>query len=426
MDDDAVMAVLKNSRKARKQTTCYPCQRRKVKCDRGLPCAVCVARGHSFLCSYGRPTETLKTSSSFTLGSEESSHSNGRQSSPGSESQLSALRDQLNHLHQELNQVRKRDRECEEAEDQVRRLQARCREYEAVHSSLRAGDWSALERINDIVKDGSDASSASGASSTSSISPDILLCPQDATMRDGTPYSLPVDTPQAIDVSTSLSTLQSSRRNLVSTDNQRVSESSTFTQSKTQQMGPPTRDMSRVQHPQHYFQQRETAHESTPGCYSSISMDITNLSYRFEGVSNCAVQPSAPNASNYAILVHQVANNDVQGTQITGSSKLPENRRETPSSHPPIVPASALRQQNQQARVGQVSQAPCFIQSSNTVLSDPMMQQAGMASDSTWTQVSLFPPMIYNQDSEFMERSYADYWARIVVEAQQSTLLTGQ
>jgi Fungal Zn(2)-Cys(6) binuclear cluster domain len=55
MLQDEIDAVLRNKRKARDPKACYACHRRKVKCDRGLPCDSCIKRDHPELCSYERP-----------------------------------------------------------------------------------------------------------------------------------------------------------------------------------------------------------------------------------------------------------------------------------------------------------------------------------------------------------------------------------
>lgn len=39
-------------RKLRIPKSCYPCYKRKVKCDRASPCTLCVKRGHPHLCEY--------------------------------------------------------------------------------------------------------------------------------------------------------------------------------------------------------------------------------------------------------------------------------------------------------------------------------------------------------------------------------------
>lgn len=57
MDQDEVDAIIRNKRKVRDPKACYACHRRKVKCDRNLPCDSCVKRDHPELCSYERPTK---------------------------------------------------------------------------------------------------------------------------------------------------------------------------------------------------------------------------------------------------------------------------------------------------------------------------------------------------------------------------------
>ncbi|CRG92034.1 putative transcriptional regulatory protein C3C7,04 [Talaromyces islandicus] len=42
-------------RKSRAPKSCYPCYRRKVKCDRKSPCTLCVKRGYPHLCTFDHP-----------------------------------------------------------------------------------------------------------------------------------------------------------------------------------------------------------------------------------------------------------------------------------------------------------------------------------------------------------------------------------
>lgn len=44
--------VLQLKRKQREAKACYPCRRRKVKCDSGHPCRTCQKRGHPQICAY--------------------------------------------------------------------------------------------------------------------------------------------------------------------------------------------------------------------------------------------------------------------------------------------------------------------------------------------------------------------------------------
>lgn len=45
-------AVIFHRRRSRTPKACYPCRRRKVKCDRGEPCDKCSDRGYPDLCVY--------------------------------------------------------------------------------------------------------------------------------------------------------------------------------------------------------------------------------------------------------------------------------------------------------------------------------------------------------------------------------------
>lgn len=47
-------------RKSRAPKSCYPCYRRKVKCDRNSPCTLCVKRGYPHLCTFDHPVKDTK------------------------------------------------------------------------------------------------------------------------------------------------------------------------------------------------------------------------------------------------------------------------------------------------------------------------------------------------------------------------------
>ncbi|QKX54186.1 uncharacterized protein TRUGW13939_01270 [Talaromyces rugulosus] len=51
----AAAAALK--RKSRVPKSCYPCYRRKVKCDRHSPCSLCLKRGYPHLCTFDHPVK---------------------------------------------------------------------------------------------------------------------------------------------------------------------------------------------------------------------------------------------------------------------------------------------------------------------------------------------------------------------------------
>ena len=52
--DDDIELTLRKKRKLREYKSCYPCRRRKVKCNNEIPCRNCRARDHAHLCTYER------------------------------------------------------------------------------------------------------------------------------------------------------------------------------------------------------------------------------------------------------------------------------------------------------------------------------------------------------------------------------------
>lgn len=63
------------NRKLRTPKACYPCYKRKVKCDRNLPCSLCVKRGYADLCTFTHPPTTKERAPSPTPTARESCHS---------------------------------------------------------------------------------------------------------------------------------------------------------------------------------------------------------------------------------------------------------------------------------------------------------------------------------------------------------------
>lgn len=57
---------LRKKRKAREHKACYPCRRRKVKCDLSRPCQTCRDRDHPELCSYHPPSKRQNVDGSTT------------------------------------------------------------------------------------------------------------------------------------------------------------------------------------------------------------------------------------------------------------------------------------------------------------------------------------------------------------------------
>jgi hypothetical protein len=60
---DAADRVLNLKRKEREARACYPCRRRKVKCDGTQPCHTCQKRHHPEICIYDTPRDPRSESS---------------------------------------------------------------------------------------------------------------------------------------------------------------------------------------------------------------------------------------------------------------------------------------------------------------------------------------------------------------------------
>ena len=108
MGQDEIDAIIRNKRKVRDPKACYACHRRKVKCNRELPCDSCVKRDHPELCSYERPSKRRRIALSTQLPAQDGDESKSpvTQSGPNVtvpkeqwdriNTQLQQLRDQLN------------------------------------------------------------------------------------------------------------------------------------------------------------------------------------------------------------------------------------------------------------------------------------------------------------------------------------------
>lgn len=57
---DEVDRVLRLKRKEREVRACYPCRKRKVKCDGTQPCRTCQKRNHPHICTYDLPSDSRK------------------------------------------------------------------------------------------------------------------------------------------------------------------------------------------------------------------------------------------------------------------------------------------------------------------------------------------------------------------------------
>ena len=75
--EDEFNRVIRKRRKVRDRTACHVCHRRRIKCNRELPCDKCVSRDHPELCCYGRPTEHDLTVPDFQFLQKDSSETKG-------------------------------------------------------------------------------------------------------------------------------------------------------------------------------------------------------------------------------------------------------------------------------------------------------------------------------------------------------------
>ncbi|CAG7928035.1 unnamed protein product [Penicillium olsonii] len=64
---DEVDRVLRLKRKEREARACYPCRKRKVKCDGTQPCRTCQKRNHPHICTYDPPRDSRREASPAVL-----------------------------------------------------------------------------------------------------------------------------------------------------------------------------------------------------------------------------------------------------------------------------------------------------------------------------------------------------------------------
>lgn len=120
MDQEEVDAIIRNKRKVRDPKACYACHRRKVKCDRNLPCDSCVKRDHPELCSYERPTKKRRIALSNALAAADGA---GTAVEPTTERiinsgpNLTVPKEQWERLHRELAELRAHVREEKDGGD---------------------------------------------------------------------------------------------------------------------------------------------------------------------------------------------------------------------------------------------------------------------------------------------------------------------
>ena len=105
MNQDEVDAIIRNKRKVRDPKACYACHRRKVKCDRNLPCDSCVKRDHPELCSYERPTKKRRIALSNALAQADGGQ-NGEDRVVESGPNITVPKEQWEKLNRELSALR--------------------------------------------------------------------------------------------------------------------------------------------------------------------------------------------------------------------------------------------------------------------------------------------------------------------------------
>lgn len=106
MGQDEVDAIIRNKRKVRDPKACYACHRRKVKCDRNLPCDSCVRRDHPELCSYERPTKKRRIALSSPLAQVEGGLGDSSHAVANAGPNITVPKEQWERLKQELEHLR--------------------------------------------------------------------------------------------------------------------------------------------------------------------------------------------------------------------------------------------------------------------------------------------------------------------------------
>ncbi|KEF63868.1 uncharacterized protein A1O9_01846 [Exophiala aquamarina CBS 119918] len=106
MDQEEIDAIIRNKRKVRDPKACYACHRRKVKCDRNLPCDSCVKRDHPELCSYERPTKKRRIALNGTANQTEAAISDNPGPSLQTGPNVSVPREHWERINRELQQLR--------------------------------------------------------------------------------------------------------------------------------------------------------------------------------------------------------------------------------------------------------------------------------------------------------------------------------
>ncbi len=106
MAQEDIDAIIRNKRKVRDPKACYACHRRKVKCDRNLPCDSCIKRDHPELCSYERPTKKRRIALPGPMGQHEGTPFDGHDPALQTGPNVTVPREQWERMNRELQRLR--------------------------------------------------------------------------------------------------------------------------------------------------------------------------------------------------------------------------------------------------------------------------------------------------------------------------------
>lgn len=106
MAQEEIDAIIRNKRKVRDPKACYACHRRKVKCDRNLPCDSCVKRDHPELCSYERPTKKRRIALTSALSHPDGAVLDNHDPLLQNGQYITVAREQWEHMNRELQRLR--------------------------------------------------------------------------------------------------------------------------------------------------------------------------------------------------------------------------------------------------------------------------------------------------------------------------------
>lgn len=108
MAQEEIDAIIRNKRKVRDPKACYACHRRKVKCDRNLPCDSCIKRDHPELCSYERPTKKRRIALPGSMGHGEGTPFDNQDPAQQSGPNVTVPREQWDRMNREIQRLRNR------------------------------------------------------------------------------------------------------------------------------------------------------------------------------------------------------------------------------------------------------------------------------------------------------------------------------